>query len=343
MIWQNPYLLWLFLAIPLLLAGQWYIKKRRTQKREHFFDESLFRKLYKGFWRTGSHIKSICFYIGLGLFIIAAAGPKIGTEVKEVNREGIELLIALDLSASMNAEDVEPSRLDKAKYEISRLLDQLTGDRVGLIVFTGSAYLQVPLTLDYSAMRMFLDVTETGQMPNTATDIKSAIRLAAKIFSEENAQNKKGKTSQVLLIISDGENHGESYEEALKKLTEQGVNIFTLGIGTRQGGTIPIYNNGSLVGYKRNKEGQIVTTELMPEVLQNIAREGGGKYYQIEGAGGGINEFLADIKNLEQGKFASKVFADYKNQYWWLTAIGLGFLLVSLLFPDYKKSKKQSV
>lgn len=338
MIWQTPHILWILLVIPILLAGQWWIKKNRTKKREQFFDGSLFEKLYKGFWQTGSNIKSICFYIGLALFIVAAAGPKIGTKVKEVKREGIELLIALDLSASMNAEDVEPSRLDKAKYEISRLLDQLKGDRVGLIIFTGSAFLQVPMTLDYSAMNMFLDITETDQMPSTTTNIGSAMKMAAKIFSEEKKDDAKNKASEVLLIISDGENQGDGYDQALEELEKLGVTVFTLGIGTIEGGTIPLYNdNGTLVGYKRNNEGKIVTTALMPKVLKNIAGDGGGKYYQIGGAGAGISDFIADTKSLEQGKFASKVFADYENQYWWLTAIGLGFLLVSLVFPDYKK------
>ena len=308
------------------------------KKREQYFEESLFKKLYKGFWQRGNRLKTACLYIALMLFIVAAAGPKIGTKVKEIKREGVELLIALDLSASMNAEDIEPSRLDKAKYEISRLLDQLQGDRTGLIVFTGTAYLQVPLTLDYSAMRMFLDITETNQMPNTATDINAAMQLAARTFTDENRQADNKQASEVLLIISDGENHGDDYSRALQMLTEQGIRIYTMGIGTREGGTIPIYNSsGALVGYKRNKEEQIVTTELMPEVLKNIAQKGGGEYYEINNAGSAINNFISDIKDLEQGKFAGKKYADYKNQYWLLTMIGFGFLLVSLLFPDYKK------
>ncbi len=338
MIWQNLDILWLLLAIPALIIGQWWYKRRQTKKREHFFDESLFKKLYRGFWQTGNRVKTVCLYVGLAFFIIAAAGPKIGTEVREVQREGIELLIALDLSASMNAEDVQPSRLAKAKYEISRLLNQLQGDRVGLIVFTGSAYLQVPLTLDYSAMRMFLDITETNQMPNTATDLKSAMQLTARTFADENKQANNEAAAEVLLIISDGENHGDDFSQPLQQLKEQGVTVYTLGIGTRAGGTIPVYNdNGALIGYKRNQEGQIVTTELIPEVLQNIAQSGGGEYYEIGTGSSGIDAFLNEINDLQQGKFAGKQYADYKNQYRWPAIIGLGFLLVSLLFPDYRR------
>ncbi len=339
MIWQNLHILWLLLSIPLLIAGRRWYKKNQTEKRKQFFDESLFQKLYEGFWKTGNRIKSFCLYAGLALFIVAAAGPKIGTEVREVQRQGVELLIALDLSASMKAEDVKPSRLAKAKYEINRLLDQLQGDRVGLIVFTGSAYVQVPLTVDYTALRMFLDITQPNQMPNTATDIKSAMKLAAKVFSSENKETLNNKASEVLLIVSDGENHGEEYSKVLNRLTEQGVRVYTLGIGTRAGGTIPIYNSdtGGLIGYKRNEDGQIVTTELMPQVLKNIARKGGGEYYEIGAGSSSINTFISEISGLQQGKFASTKYADYENQYQWLLAIGLVFLITSLLFPDYKR------
>jgi len=339
MIWQNPHLLWLLLVIPLLLAGQWLIKRQRKKRREQYFDHSFFETLYKGFWQAGNRVKLIFLYAGITLFIVAAAGPKIGTKVKEVKREGIELLVALDLSGSMNAEDVEPSRLAKAKYEILRLLDELENDRVGLIVFTGSAYLQVPMTLDYSAMRMLLDIAETDQMPNSTTDIKAAMELDAQTFTKEEKQEKSGNASEVLLIISDGEDHGNSYKQALKELRNRGISVFTLGVGTRKGGTIPIYKNGTVTGYKRNKKGEVVVTKLMNSVLKDVAKEGGGKYYQIGGSGTGINSFISDIKNLEQGQFADKVYADYENQYWWLTAVGLGFILVSLLFPDYKKSR----
>ncbi len=338
MIWQNPLILWLLPAIPLFIAAQWLYKKHQLEKREQFFEKPLFKKLYHGFWPTGSRIKTACLYAGLAFFIVAAAGPKIGTEVKEVQQQGIELLVALDLSASMNAEDVQPSRLAKAKYEISRLVNQLQGDRVGLIVFTGSAYVQVPLTLDYSALRMFLDIVETNQMPNTATDIKSAMQLAAKVFATENDKAPKKEAAEVLLIISDGENHGDDYSQALQKLKEQGVTIYTLGIGTRAGGTIPVYSdNGALIGYKRNDEGQIVTTELMPQVLKKIAQKGGGEYYQTGTGSSGISAFLSEINNLQQGTFADTKIVDYKNQYQWLIATGLFFFVISLLFPDYRK------
>lgn len=341
MIWQNPHILWLLLAIPILLAAQQWYKKRWSKKRKKYFGDSLFNKLYKGFWGTGNRVKNICLYVALFFLITAAAGPKIGTKVENIEREGIELLIALDLSASMKAQDVTPSRLAKAKHEIAQMLKRLKNDRVGLIIFTGSAYLQVPLTMDYGTLHMLLDITKTNQMPNTATDIRSAMELAAKTFADENEKASDKQAAEVLLIISDGENHGDSYKKSLTKLTKQGVTVFTMGVGTKEGGTIPIYGESNkVVGYKRNSKGQIVTTELMPQVLKTIAQKGGGEYYRLGRAGSAVSEFLSDIKSLEKGKFMGKKYASYQNQYRWLTFIGLGFLLISILFPGYRREQE---
>src|SRR5699024_7611157 len=185
------------------------------------------------------------------------------------------------LSASMNAEDVKPSRLEKAKYEILRLVERLNGDRIGLIVFTGSAYLQVPMTLDYSSFKLFLNIADTDQMPNSATNFSSALKAAAQTFNIEEEETEDSGAAKVLFIISDGENHENPYEDVLQKLKNNGVQVYTLGIGTLEGGTIPVYSDrtGQLDGYKRNNEGEVVTTSIQPEVLQNIARQGGGNYY----------------------------------------------------------------
>lgn len=338
MIWQSPFYLLLLLLIPLLWAGVWWYRKRLKKQRESYFDDSLFRRLQRGFWSLGNRIKSIALYAGLAFLIVGLAGPKVGTEVKEVSRQGVDLLIALDLSASMNAEDVKPSRLEKAKYEISRLVERLNGDRVGLVVFTGDAYLQAPLTLDYSALKLFLNIAETNQMPNSATDFSAAMQTAVKAFDSSNEETENNsRASKVLLIISDGENHGESYESALTALTEENISVYTLGIGSRAGSTIPVYDSaGNLIRYKQNAKGQVVTSKLEADVLQNIAEQGNGRYYEIQGGNDGIDAFLARIDELQQGEFSSQEYADFKNQYQWLAAIGLAFLVISLVVPGYK-------
>lgn len=339
MIWQDSHYLWFLLLVPILIGIVYWYNRRMSQKREEYFGKELFQKLRTGFWPLGNRIRQVSLYVGLVMLIIAAAGPKIGTEVREVKRQGVDLLVALDLSASMNAEDVKPSRLEKAKYEINRLIEKLEGDRVGLIVFTGEAYLQSPMTLDYSALRMFLNIAETNQMPSSSTDFSAAMETAAEAFSDKEESESESQASKVLLIISDGENHGESYDASLQALREENVSIYTLGLGTEAGTNIPLYDeSGSLIGYKRNSEGQVITTQLQTDVLQDIAAEGNGEYYEIRSGSSGIDAFLGRLDELQQGEFASQEYADYKNQYQWLTGIGLVFLLLGMVFPYYKSS-----
>lgn len=337
MIWQDSVYLWFLLVIPLLLAANWWYNKQLDENRKSYFGTELFEKLRSGFWPLGKRIKSISIYAGLALLIIAAAGPKIGTEVREVKRQGVDLLIGLDLSASMNAEDVKPSRLEKAKYEVSRLIERLNGDRVGLIVFTGEAYLQSPMTLDYSALRLFLNIAETDQMPSSSTDFSAAMETAAEAFKSVEDEGQNVKAAKVLMIISDGENHGESYDASLEQLREQNVSVYTLGIGTQSGATIPMYDDsGSLMGYKRDEQGKVITSHLESNVLRSIAEEGGGNYYEIRSGGSGIDGFLGRLDELQQGEFASQEYADFKNQYQWLAGVGLLFLLIGMVFPEFK-------
>lgn len=251
------------------------------------------------------------------------------------------MLIALDVSASMNAEDVRPSRLEKAKFEINRLIERIDGDRVGLIVFTGEAFLQSPMTLDYSALRLFLDIVSTDQMPSSSTDFASALKVAEEAFDALESEQQENPTAsiaaRVLLIISDGEDHEQEYEEALSTLIDAQVSIYTLGIGTTAGTTIPLYekDTGELIGYKRDRQGKVVTTALQREALQQMAAQGSGNYYQIDRGNSGIDAFLARIGELEQGEFSSQEYADFKDQYQWLAALGLMLLLLSWLIPSY--------
>lgn len=338
MIWEEPLYLWLLILLPILVIGLW-LKNRSIRKiQEKYFDTSVFEGLRKGYWSTGAALKTVLFISGLIFVLVALAGPKIGTEVREVKRRGIDMLIALDLSASMNAEDVRPSRLEKAKFEINRLIERLKGDRVGLVVFTGEAYLQSPMTLDYSALRLFLEIVDTDQMPSSATDFKAAMETALAAFQslEENAT----EAAKVLLIISDGEDHGQSYDEALADLTQNSIAVYTLGIGSTEGTTIPLYENqtGQLIGYKRDREGKVVTTSLQRDALRQIASKANGNYYEIERGNDGIDAFLARVDELEKGEFSSQEYADFKNQYQWMAALGLLCFVCSVMIPGYKKT-----
>lgn len=341
MIWENSLLLWFLTLIPAAVILLWWKRRNARLQKAKYFSSELFDSLRMGFWPLGNRLKNIFLLTGLFFLIIALAGPKIGTEVREVKRQGIDMLIVLDLSASMNAEDVRPSRLEKAKFEINRLIERLRGDRVGLIVFTGEAYLQSPMTLDYSALRLFLDISDTGQMPSSATDFKSAMETALDAFQA--LDDNSSEAAKVLLIISDGEDHGQSYDEALRDLVEEDISIFTLGVGTDEGTTIPLYEEGTgrLIGYKRDSNGRVVTTKLQSQTLRNIANTGNGEYYSIERGNDGIDAFLARIDELEKGEFASQEYADYKNQYQWMGALALFFIVFSVFIPGYSSLKGQ--
>lgn len=337
MIWESPLYLWLLVLIPILVVLMWYKNKSIKNAQEKFFNAELFNSLRKGYWSTGAAIKTVLFVIGFIFVITSLAGPKVGTEVREVKRRGIDMLIALDLSASMNAEDVRPSRLEKAKFEINRLIERLKGDRVGLVVFTGEAYLQSPMTLDYSALRLFLEIVDTDQMPSSATDFKAAMGTAKAAF--ESLEENTAEAAKVLLIISDGEDHGQSYEDALTELTNSSIAVYTLGIGTTEGTTIPLYeeDTGELIGYKRDQQGSVVTTSLQRDVLREIASIANGNYYEIERGNDGIDAFLARVDELEKGEFSSQEYADFKNQYQWMGALGLLCFVCSMMIPGHKR------
>lgn len=348
MLWKDPLYLWLILLIPAVVGLLLYAHRNRRKTRRRYFGDALFSELYRGDWQFGHRLRNSVLLGALLLMFIGLAGPQIGTEVREVKRRGVDVMIALDLSASMNAEDVRPSRLDKAKYEINRLVDRLKGDRVGLVVFTGEAYVQSPLTMDYSALKLFLNIANTEQMPSSGTDFSEAMQTALTAFEnlEKEQQDSDGKGSsnaaKVLLIISDGEDHSSGYEQVLSDLLNKNINIYTLGIGTISGGSIPIYNErtGALMGYKREGSGKIITTKLQSDVLRQIASKGNGSYYEIQSGVDGIDGFLARIDELEKGEFSSQEYADFKNQYQWLVAIGLVLFVVYLLFPSYKKDAR---
>lgn len=347
MLWKDPLYLWLLLLIPVMGLAMWAAHIKRRKKRRAYFSDQLFTELYQGDWRVAHKVRNTFLFSSMAFILLGLAGPQIGTEVREVKRRGVDIMIALDLSASMNAEDIRPSRLDKAKYEINRLVDRSKGDRIGLIVFTGESYVQSPLTLDDSALKLFLNIANTDQMPSSGTNFNDAMQTALTAYQnldkEDSEENKAlSQAARVLLIISDGEDHSEGYESSLEALNSQNIKTYTLGIGSRSGGTIPIYNKrtGALIGYKRDQTGKVVTTKLQSQVLQDIASKGDGNYYEIQSGVDGIDGFLARIDELEKGEFSSQEYADFKNQYQWLVAIGLLLFVMYLLFPSYKKNSR---
>lgn len=342
MIWQNASYLWFLILIPLLAGGIWWAGYHKKTRLSRYFDDRLISRLRTGFWERGGQIKTVLLLCSFFFFIVGLGGPSIGTEVREIEQQGVDMLILLDLSRSMNAEDIRPSRLEKAKFEIQRVIDRLPGDRIGLIVFTGDAFVQSPVTQDHSALRMFLDIAGTRQMPNTTTRFDRALERALETFR---AMELRQDAARVILLVSDGEDQGEGYTQPLSALTSEGVVVFTAGIGTPSGGRIPIYEEGSnrLIGYHRDRQGSEVITRLESNVLQEIARRGNGRYYSIENTRQGLDGFLADMDDLQRGEYGTQAYADYRDRYQLLLMIGLAFFVAGLLFPEYRNGGLEEV
>ncbi len=333
MIWFNSSYLWLLLLIPLVAAGVWWAGRRDRNRLHTYFSDDLLKRLRVGFWPAGRRIKTAFLLASFSLFILGLAGPKIGTEVREIEQRGVNLMVILDLSRSMNAEDIRPSRLEKAKFEIERLINHSQGDRIGLLVFTGEAFVQSPMTLDHSALRLFLDIAETHQMPGGTTNFRAAFEMAAERF--DSIEEETG-AANVILMVSDGEDHGPDYQSALRELIVNDVIIFTIGVGTTDGARIPVYHRdtGELLGYHRDRQGQEVVTRLEPETLREIARQGNGRYYEISSATDNIEPFLNHLEQMQQGEFAAREYTDYVNRYQILLAGGILFLIIGLCIPE---------
>jgi len=337
MIWENSAYLWFLLLLPAIYGGYWWYKIYQHKKRTAYFDDRLVSQLRQNYWETGDKMRLFSMMAAAFFFIVALAGPKIGTEVREVQRRGLNLLVALDLSKSMNAEDVNPNRLAKAKFEINRLVNRLQGDRIGLLVFTDEAFVQVPFTTDYSAFRLLLDISNTDQMPTSGTNFRSAMLKAIESFESIDRQD---NAANVLLFVADGENHGPDYRPAMNRLINMGVIMFSVGIGTIEGGPIPIYNDsGQLAGYHRDQQGNTITTRLGSETMREIAAAGGGEYYEIRSGSDNIEPFFSNLDELERGEYQTQEFADYKNQYQIILLFGIFFLIIALFIPDNKPDR----
>lgn len=335
MIWNNSVFLWLLLLLPAFAGFYFWYLQSQKKKLNNYFSDRLVRQLRQNFWVTGDKVRLYSMMAAILLFIIALAGPKIGTEVREVQRVGVNLMIALDLSRSMNTQDVNPSRLEKAKFEINRLINRLQGDRVGLVVFTDEAFVQVPLTTDYAAFRMLLDISNTEQMPSSGTNFSAAMRAAEDAFDSIEDQN--NNAANVLLFVADGENHSGDFSSAMQELKAGNITIFSIGVGTNSGGPVPLFNeNGEMTGYHRDSSGNTITSKLGSDTMRQIAGEGGGEYYEISSGSDNIEAFFSRLDELERGEFSSQEFADYKDQYQVLLIPGLILFLTALFFPQFE-------
>ena len=300
--YENSEWLFLLVLIPIIILG--FILSVRWRKKAIgvFGQLKLVYKLMPMASEFKLRFKFILFAIAISSLILGIANPQIGSKMEEVKREGVDLMIAIDLSNSMLAEDLQPNRLMRAKQSISKLIDRLDGDRIGLIVFAGDAYVQLPITTDYSAAKLFLSTINTSIIPTQGTAIGKAIELSIKSFDLNNDQNK------AIIVITDGENHEDNAIEKAKEAQELGIFVHTIGMGSVEGGPIPIKNRyGTITSYQKDREGNTIITTLNEEMLKQIAQSGGGSYIRANSTQSGLNALFKEINKMEKKEIGSKV------------------------------------
>ncbi|MDZ7845379.1 MAG: VWA domain-containing protein [Owenweeksia sp.] len=271
----------------------------------------------------------------LGLLIICALGlalvnPRVGTRLETVKREGVDLVFALDVSKSMLAEDIRPNRLEKARQIISRTLDKLVSDRVGIIIYAGRAYPQLPITTDYGAARLFLKGVSTDIIPSQGTAIAEAIELATEYYDDQEQKNR------VLVLLTDGEDHEEGFLEAARQANDKDIRIISLGIGTKRGAPLPELRNGRQVGYKKNARDEIVISKLEADILRDIASETGGSYRDARSTREAVNHILDTIEKMEKKEFEAQLYADYEDQFQWFLGMALLLLVIDSFILERK-------
>ena len=325
---QAQYL-FLLLLIPFFFIFYAVMLKLRKRRIRRFGDESLVKEIMPSSSVSKGWVKTVLFSVAFFFFVIGLSRPQIGAKLKEHQTKGVEIMIALDVSNSMLAQDYSPNRLERAKLSISRLVDRLRDDRIGLIVFAGNSFVQLPITTDYVSAKMFLNSISTESVPVQSTAIGEAINTAVRSFS---AQSEK---SRAIVIITDGENHEDDPVAAAKQAAELGVRIFTIGVGSPEGQPIPV--DGELL---RDRNGEIVVSRLDEKVLQDVAEAGNGVYVRAGNREFGLAPVVERIRQMDEEEFSSVIFEEFDEQYMYFFAIALVLLVIEMLIGERKAKKR---
>lgn len=305
--------------------------KKRTQKK--FANTNLLKRLTPNRSANKSALKLIIFLLTLGLLIVGLVNPKIGTTLETVKREGVDIVFAVDVSKSMLAEDIAPNRIEKAKRLVSEIINQLASDRIGIIAYAGQAYPQLPITTDYGAAKMFLQSMNTDMLTSQGTAIDQAIELASTYYDDAE------QTNRVLFIISDGEDHSEgSTLDVVEDAVDEGITIYTIGVGKEKGAPIPIKRNGILESLKKDSQGETVITKLNETVLVDIAQEGNGQYIDGSNTDEAVDFIKSELLQMDKKEFEAKQFAEYKDQFQWFIGAALLLLFLDIFILDRKTS-----
>ncbi len=325
----NIEFLWGLLIIPLLalfFAGYRIARKRALRR---FGKEEILKELMPFASSSRPVVKFIILMLALAFFIVGAARPQFGSKLKKVKREGVELIIALDVSNSMMAEDIQPNRLERAKRAISRLVDRLKDDKIGLIVFAGEAYVQLPITSDYNSAKLFLNSVNTEIVPTQGTAIGTAIQMGMRSFTP------KGDANKAIIVITDGENHEDNPVSAATEAAENEIIVHAIGMGLPSGSPIPVARNGKK-DYLKDKNGEVVITKLNETMLEKIAAAGEGIYVLANNAQVGLNALFDEINKMDKEAMESLVYSEYDDQFQYFFAIGLFLMLLEFVILERK-------
>ena len=324
----NPDFLYLFFLLPVLVAVFLYYNHRRRQNIRKYGDPALLQELMPTVSKYRPDVKFWLTFAALSLTIFMLARPQFGSKMETVKRSGVEAVIALDISNSMLAEDVTPSRLEKAKKLISRLVDTFNNDKVGMIVFAGEAFTQLPITSDYVSAKMFLESINPSLITTQGTDIGAAIRLAMKSFTPNDG------VGRAIVVITDGENHEGGAIEAAKEAAEKNMQVFILGIGSPDGSPIPEERGSN--HFRKDKDGNVIVTRLNEQMCQEIAKAGNGVYIRVDNSNSAEKILNEEISKLAKTDVESQVFTDFDEQFQALAWLVLILLVVEMLILERK-------
>ena len=305
------------------------IWKKTTQNK--FAESVLLKRLTPSRSRTKATLKLLVLSLGLSFLVLGLVNPKIGTKMETVKRQGVDIVFAVDVSKSMLAEDIAPNRLEKSKRLVSEIINQLASDRIGIIAYAGQAYPQLPITTDYGAAKMFLQSMNTNMLSSQGTAIDAAIELASTYFDDEE------QTNRVLFIVSDGEDHSEGKAtDAVELAVDEGIRVYTIGVGKTKGAPIPIKRNGVIESLKKDRNGEVVMTRLNQEILEEIASEGNGTYIDGTNTEEAVSYIQDELDQMDKKEFEAKQFAEFKDQFQWFLGAGLFFLFLDVFLLDRK-------
>lgn len=328
---ENNIFFYAFAAIPVCIAIYiWYIYHTKKNLKK-LGDASLINKLIPEVSKAKKTTKFILFLFGLSFLILGICNLQTGSKIQDVKREGADIMICLDVSNSMLAQDLSPNRLERAKIAIENMIDKLEGDRLGIIVFAGEAYVQLPITTDYGAAKLFLESINTRIVPVQGTNIADAINKAVESFGRDEGKNK------AIVVITDGENNEDASASAVDAAAEAGkknIVVNTIGVGSESGVPIPNIIDGVVSGYKKDKEGNTIVTKLDAKILQEIAAETNGVYVQASSSDVGLDAILDKIAELDKKQLESKMYTDYEDQFQWFLGAALLFLVIESLLSE---------